>query len=333
MCSKVPKAVSKAEEKIDSFDIGEYATRNVGTFWVTQAVAERGEIVEEQEAQDACYDAMGMASGSNAKLLKVLSALNHFPLSTEAWGMLGHFYQYEVTKDPSKKKLCAAEALKMYDNAVKCATILNPAWSEERREPLIGDVDLKPYMRALYGRATTLRDMGQIHEAIAKAKNLIILNPSDNQGIRDKLCTWFLEVRDTEGCAHLLRKYARCIDTHLAYADVLMQYFLWKRGDTGEKDVKKALYFALKENPHVPDLLQSADTGVIEEEADEDCIGYSPGSTKEAKIYVEASYELWRSCQECVHWIESQRHHEGRKVPPSEDTHLRSWRVVCPLPL
>eukprot|EP00956_Cyclotella_meneghiniana_P015612 scaffold24023_cov62-Cyclotella_meneghiniana.AAC.2 len=54
LCSKVSKAVSKAEEKIDSFDIGEYATRNVGTFWVTQAVAERGEIVEEQEAQDVC---------------------------------------------------------------------------------------------------------------------------------------------------------------------------------------------------------------------------------------------------------------------------------------
>ena len=81
MCSHVPKAVSKAEEKIDSFDMRQYTTRNVGTFWVTRAVAERGEIVEEQQAQELCYDAMGMASGSNAKLIKVLSALNHFPIS------------------------------------------------------------------------------------------------------------------------------------------------------------------------------------------------------------------------------------------------------------
>lgn len=162
------------------------------------------------------------------------------------------------------------------------------------------------------------------------------MNPSDNQGIRDKLCTWFLEVRDTEGCAHLLRKFAGCNNTHLAYADVLLQYFLWKRGDTGEKDVKKALYFALKENPVVPDLLQSDCAGVIEEdEADDDCSGYSPGSTKEAKLYVESSYELWRWCQECVDWIESQRHHEDRKVPPSEDDLIDllaagvELRIVC----
>ena len=63
----------------------------------TDAQDRRGEIIEEHEAQDLCWDAMDMVKGSAEKLKKILRALDHFPLSTETWGMLGHFYQYEVT--------------------------------------------------------------------------------------------------------------------------------------------------------------------------------------------------------------------------------------------
>ena len=61
---------------------------------------------------------MDYEQGSTDKLQVILSALDHFPLSTEAWGMLGHFYQYEITDDDLKKKKCSAEALKMYDIAI-----------------------------------------------------------------------------------------------------------------------------------------------------------------------------------------------------------------------
>eukprot|EP00979_Chaetoceros_neogracilis_P011999 scaffold3074_cov280-Chaetoceros_neogracile.AAC.14 len=62
----------------------------------TEAQAQRGEIVEERDAQDRCYDAMECEKGSTEKLREILIALNIFPLSTEAWGVLGPFIQYEV---------------------------------------------------------------------------------------------------------------------------------------------------------------------------------------------------------------------------------------------
>lgn len=50
-----------------------------GTFWVTDAVASQGEIEEECAR---CWDAMEIDKG-------VLCALKTFPISTEAWSMLG----------------------------------------------------------------------------------------------------------------------------------------------------------------------------------------------------------------------------------------------------
>ena len=63
LCARVPKAIIKAEEKIQSFHLGNYTTRNVGTFLVTEAEAQRGEIVEEKYAQEMCYNSMEYQQG------------------------------------------------------------------------------------------------------------------------------------------------------------------------------------------------------------------------------------------------------------------------------
>ena len=329
LCARVPKAIIKAEEKIQSFHLGNYTTRNVGTFLVTEAEAQRGEIVEEKYAQEMCYDAMEYEQGCKEKLLEILRALEYFPLSTEAWGMLGHFYQYEVTDDDSKKRRCSSEALKMYDNAIVCARKLNPTWTEDRSDDLPwGETSNRPYLRSLAGRAITLKDIGKRKEAIAQAKKILRLNPNDNQGIRQLLCTWFLEARDTEGCTNLLRKYGTDGDNSLAYADVLLQYLRWKKDDAVENDVRQALYVALKANPFVPDLLGA----VVEKDEDKDPY-YSPGSLKQAKNYVIESQKLWKKFPEAIDWITSQKY--GSEKVPSEDDLVdllksgTSFRMVC----
>jgi len=330
LCAKVPKAVKKAEEKIESFHLGDYTTRNIGTFMVTEAQARRGEIAEENYAQDVCYDAMEYEQGSTDKLQVILSALDHFPLSTEAWGMLGHFYQYEVTDDDLKKKTCSAEALKMYDIAIKCARILNPTWTDDRSNELSwGEIENRPYLRSLSGRAIALKTMGKRKDAIAQAKKIMRLNPGDNQGIRQLLVTWFLEDSDTEGCTNLLRKYGTKGENSLAYADVLLQYIRWKKDDVFENDVKKALYVALIANSFVPDLL-----GIVVEKDDDEDPCYSPGSLKEAKMYVTGAQKLWKKFPEAIEWISSQKYHRSEKVPTEEHlVHLlksgTEIRMVC----
>jgi hypothetical protein len=201
MGTKITMAVKKAEEKIRSFKISDYETRNIEPGWGTEAQTHRGEIVDEEKAQELCYVAMDMEDGSTKKINKVLEALHIFPLSTEAWRMLGQYYagiQLRVVE--SKKKTCAAEALRMYDTAIACARKLNPTWQEDPKKKLsYGEMENRPYFRSLHGRAIALYDLGARELAIAQAKKMMFLNPSDNQGVRLLLCTWFLEVGDIEG--------------------------------------------------------------------------------------------------------------------------------------
>lgn len=325
-CAKLPKAVKKAKEKVASFRISDYTTRHAGMFMTTEAEAERGQILEEGAAQELCYDAMEMTKGSAEKLMKILSALNTFPLSTEAWNMLGQFYQYEIDPEGFREKLSCAEALKMYDTAILCARKLNPTWSDDRSEELSwGEIGNRPYMRSLLGRALCLKNTGKREEAIRQAKKLLRLNPGDNQGVRKMLCSWFLESKDTEGCTNLLRKFNTKDDASLAYTDVLLQYQRWKKDDVVENDVKFALYTAIETNPYVPDILARLhgfddDDDVDEDDEDSDSNDgyYSLGGSDEAKMYAKDSRRLWKKYPDALDWMISLKFNP-KKVPEESD--------------
>ena len=158
-----------------------------------------------------------------------------------------------------------------------------------------------------------LKNTGKRNEAIAQAKKIMRMNPNDNQGIRQLLCTWFLEARDTEGCTNLLRKYGTNGEASLSYADVLLQYLRWKKDDAVENEVKQALYVAIKANPFVPDLL-----GTEGIEKDDQDPYYSRGGIKDAKIYVIGSQKLWGKYPESVDWIKLQKF-DGGEVPSEQD--------------
>jgi len=298
---------------MNSFSLRDYTTRNVGTFMVTRAQAERGQIIEEEQAQDMCYDAMEMQEGSPGKLEQILAALNHFPLSVEAWGMLGRFYRWETKSNEVKTKECSTVALKMYENAIICARKLNSTWTEDRSDELSwGDIENRPYLRAVSGRAQVLKDVGKKEEAITQAKKLIRWNPSDNQGMRQLLCSWYLETGDTEGCTNLLRKYEESLCTSLSYSDVLLQFLRWKKDDVVENDVKRALYAALKTNPFVPDLITAAKMKKKLHEY------ISPGEISDAESYAYDARRVWRMHPESVEWLSAQKL-PGNSIPREQD--------------
>ena len=257
LCVRVPKAVKMAKFRIHSFSLDQYTIEGAGfALYISEAEEARGRIREESEAQDMSSDAFDMEDGSEEKLRWILTILKHFPLSTDGWGTLAHFYHNEVKSHKIKVKECAKQALKMYDIAIECARILNPTWTDTRTEELEwGEVVTRPYLRVLYGRALTLKDTGNTREAVKQAEKLLQWNPRDNQGVRKLLCSWYLETNDLESCTNLLREYGTDFDTHLAYGDILLQFLRWKKGDAVEKDVQQALKKALENNKFVPKLL------------------------------------------------------------------------------
>ena len=62
-------------------------------------------------------------------------------------------------------------------------------------------------MRAREGLAKCLFLLGKHDAAIEHFRDMLRLNPNDNQGIRYKLLNCFLEKRDIEAAEELLRQF------------------------------------------------------------------------------------------------------------------------------
>lgn len=97
-----------------------------------------------------------------------------------------------------------------------------------------GILETRPYMRARLGLAQVLRHMGEIDEAAGHLRDLLCLNPGDNQGNRYVLLHLLLEAgRDAEA-AELLAEYPDDAMAEWKFARALVSFR--QTGVGGESD-------------------------------------------------------------------------------------------------
>jgi tetratricopeptide (TPR) repeat protein len=114
-----------------------------------------------------------------------------------------------------------------------------------------GILETRPYMRARAGLAQCLWTMGKREDAVDHYKDMLRLNPNDNQGLRHLLLAWLLVLdRDAEAKA-LLDDFAEEPTAIWAYSSALLSFR--EQGDTPE--TRALLAEALERNPHVPKYL------------------------------------------------------------------------------
>lgn len=305
VCKNLREAIEQTEPLIDTTTTPPNGTDIFGTV----------ESRQERRAQDLCYDAME-ARHLPKKVNLLIKALKVFPLSTEAWGMLGAYYRHDLPEGQRDYE----KSVRMYENSMRCARKLNPEWTEDREEKLEwGYIEHRPYLRSVLGLALSLKELGRTGEAIAVAKKLLRWNPGDNQGVRTILCNWLLEAGDTEACLNLVMDYqtdGRNYDSSLSYSYLLLQFLRWKRGDALEEAVQKALCAALDSNPYVPDLLLKKDP--IEKLE----LQYlDSGGPKEAISYVVDAQGTWRAHAGALVWLADQRSSQNDATPAD-------WQLV-----
>lgn len=114
-----------------------------------------------------------------------------------------------------------------------------------------GILETRPYMRARFGLAQVLWEIGKHQEAIQHAWEMLRLNPNDNQEVRDLLLGWLLEVGEDARVKKLLDLYPEDASAIWSYGRVL--HALRTKGDT--KQTRKLLAEAKRENRHVPAYL------------------------------------------------------------------------------
>jgi tetratricopeptide (TPR) repeat protein len=317
--NQVDAAIGTAKEEMKAHNGNpllnpSYHFKRSGEFsCVSEAQKVRGEIKEEERAQDHVWDAWETTK-TKAKSKKLIEALQTFPWSTDAWGTLGWFYMAQFENDLPKDLRDKEKAKECFELAIHCARTLNPAWRADRTEELSWGLNYtRPYMRAMHGYMIVCRECGEIQLACKTAEQLLQLNPDDNQGVRLILPSWYLELGDTDAAEKILSAFDIEHDTFLAYTKVLLQYQLYQKGRINSSVMEKALKIALDCNQYVAYMLTR------DEFTHDITYNYmSPGALCEADSYCEDGHAVWHSTSGAVDWLKSVQKRCGSK-PPSEE--------------
>lgn len=234
-------------------------------------------------AQDVAYDAMG-APSSKKRIALAQKALSISPDCADAYVVLAQEAHY------------LQEAAELYRKGVEAG---GRAIGGKKGFKAYGGhfwlhLETRPYMRARAGLADCLWLTGQKDEALLHYKDMLRLNPNDNQGIRYILVSRLLSaMRDAEA-AELLREYEDDASAEWVYAQALLSFR--KNGDCDES--RNALGEAMKYNKHAPEYL----LGIKKiPRSLPDYIGF--GDENEAIAYAEANIGAWRATSGAIEWL------------------------------
>ncbi len=161
---------------------------------------------------------------------------------------------------------------------------------EEYKGHFWGYVPTRPYMRAKKGFADMCLEMHNVQEAIKQYKELLELNPDDNQGVRYSLLIACLEVGDWKPAEALIRKYDES-SAVFDFSRVIVEYGmkpkstklpeLVRDAHNTNKHVVPLLLGKTKLPPNMPDY-------------------YGFGDKNEAVMYVHMAKHLWQSRPELL---------------------------------
>ena len=101
-------------------------------------------------------------------------------------------------------------------------------------------------MRARFGLAQCLEELGDIDDAAQHYRELLRLNPNDNQGVRDVLLPALLKMNADDEAAELLKQYKNDkVFAMWCYAKALLTFR--QKGDTAaaRNHLKKAMNTSL----------------------------------------------------------------------------------------
>ena len=236
-----------------------------------------------QEAQDVMYQAWDERNPGR-RIILAHEALSISPDCADAYVLLA-----EEEADT------VGRALEYYRQGVEAGErSLGEAYFEEYAGHFWGLLETRPYMRARQGLANTLWELGREEEAITHYRDILRLNPNDNQGVRYSLLNLLLRLNRDAEAQELLKEYKEDGMAEWLYTRSLLAF----RAGGASQAAEGALREALKMNPHVPAYLTGRKRipGRLP-----DYVGW--GDENEAAAYASSYLSSWRRTPGAVDWL------------------------------
>jgi tetratricopeptide (TPR) repeat protein len=234
-----------------------------------------------EEAQALVYQALETTGPRRGQLAR--RALERSPDCADAYVLLA-----EDAGDPQ-------EALRLYEHGVRAGerALGRDAFQDDVGH-FWGILETRPYMRARQGLAAALWHLGEREAALGHLRDLLRLNPGDNQGLRYTLATWLLATGDDAALEDLLGQYLDEGSATWAYTRALAAFR--RRGAGGSADA--ALREALTTNPFVPAYLLGLKKLPRQLPA---YVGF--GDEDEAVAYIAEAAEAWLVSPQALAWL------------------------------
>ncbi|MFN8443595.1 MAG: hypothetical protein U0175_22645 [Caldilineaceae bacterium] len=189
------------------------------------------------------------------------------------------------------------EAINYYEQGIAAGErALGKKFFKENAGYFWGLIETRPYMRARAGLATTLWSVERKDEASQHFRELLRLNPNDNQGIRYSLLNLLLEEQKDDDARKLIKQYPDDAMAEWMYSQALLAF----RKDGASVAAKKLLNAAIKGNEYVPAYL----TGKKRIPAKlPPYVGF--GDEDEAVTYASSHLRHWRATPGAVDWLKT----------------------------
>jgi tetratricopeptide (TPR) repeat protein len=237
-----------------------------------------------QEAQELIYQAW--ETRSKVERVKLAhQALQVSPDCADAYVLLAE----EGTRN-------VKEALEFYQAGVEAGErALGAKTFTEDAGCFWGILETRPYMRARAGLAQCLWELGKHEEAIGHYRDMLRLNPGDNQGIRYLLAACLLEIGEVDALQELLGQYEDPTAAWL-YTGALVAFL--QQGDSPES--RQRLLEALEQNRYVAPYLLG------EKRLPKRLPEYMGFGDKDEAIIYTAEFGLgWLKARGAITWLES----------------------------
>ena len=233
------------------------------------------------QAQGLMYDAWDNTDPKQ-RIALAQKALNISPLCADAFNLLAE--EHAKTQD---------EVLTYYRKAVEAGQqALGPDGFKEYAGHFWGFLETRPYMRARAGLGEALWITGEKDAAIDNFREMLELNPGDNQGIRYVLAAKLLDIGRMSELKSLLDKCADEFSADIQYTRALVAYF------EDAENAKELAELAWETNQHVPGML----SGRIPTQELSNYI--TMGGKDEASSYVDAFGAAWKRTPGSIKWLE-----------------------------
>lgn len=244
-----------------------------------------------RNVQSMLYD-IGLAiraSPSSAER-RLNSAIEKHPCAFDAYDRLAYIYYYLRGQ--------SNETIELLERGLSKARDLFPSDFAFGKSNLPwGILENRPFLRMYKTLGIVLRDSGETERAKGVFQDIVVMNPDDNQGMRELLCSCYFKLGDSQSVLDLCKRYEEDAMAAITFGRVLALFKL-SRVD----EAKKALKAAVRHGANIAWEIMADKHRKIKDRYS----SYELGSKREAELYWDEFGSYWDA--EAVKFVREQSH-------------------------